>query len=427
METVVKSNKETSLGGLQNAGPGALSRLFPVRIESAGALLASTDFPTSRQESWKYTRTGRIASGTWEYGNPDAPVNPAAFEISGLNAVTAIVVNGFYRPDLSSRDNASGVSLTPLSQVTETALWASETHLDFFSFLHDTHCTDGLLISIPPNVRATQPIHIIHIQRGSGVLSQPHFFIDVAEGAEAEIIFSFVTSDGKKAFCNAVIESRVGDNARLDVTGIEAEGEENSLILREFFEVGASARLNVHTHPVSGGWVRNDLHIRLNGSGAEANLNGTYLPKSNRFIDNHTLVDHRVPHCVSNELYKGIISGQGKAVFNGKIFVRPDAQKTIAFQTNANMLMDDEASVYSKPELEIYADDVKCSHGSTTGTLNDAALFYLRSRGISEVNARRMLATAFISEVFDRMSNGVVKNYIMQKLADEDLILPYQS
>jgi Fe-S cluster assembly protein SufD len=180
---------------------------------------------------------------------------------------------------------------------------------------------------------------------------------------------------------------------------------------RENARQDKDSTLTINTLTLSGNLVRNDVHVKVAGQNAETNLNGAYILKNNELVDNHTVVDHLVAHCQSNELYKGVLYDKSTAVFNGKVFVRPDAQKINAFQSNANVLLSDDASVNSKPELEIYADDVKCSHGSTTGQLDESAVFYLRARGLSEKSAKELLVSAFISDVLNKIENKEVLEF----------------
>jgi Fe-S cluster assembly protein SufD len=177
------------------------------------------------------------------------------------------------------------------------------------------------------------------------------------------------------------------------------------------------------TATLSGSWIRNSLDMLINGSGCEANLAGAYAPMKSEHIDNHTVVDHIKSHSNSNELYKGVVFDQGRAVFNGKVFVRYQAQKTNAYQNNANITMSDDAIVNSKPELEIYADDVKCSHGSTTGQMDDEALFYLRSRGLSAENAKKLLVSAFLNDVLDRIDLEEIKVFVTNKMIEKGVLL----
>jgi Fe-S cluster assembly protein SufD len=207
----------------------------------------------------------------------------------------------------------------------------------------------------------------------------------------------------------------IEDGAHLSMTKVQTECNQNYHIASENVNQAQNSNFTINTLTLGGELVRNNLNISVNGQNCETNLNSAYILKDNQHVDNHTLVDHRVPNCVSNELYKGVIDGKATAVFNGKVFVRKDAQKINAFQSNGNVLLSDSASVNSKPELEIYADDVKCSHGSTTGQLDEKAVFYLRSRGLSEKQAREMLVQAFVGDVLEQLDEPI-RDFVNQVL-----------
>lgn len=423
METTAALQSAALIERLQHA-PSALDQAFPNEVALAREALTHLDYPTTRMEGWKYTRTTRISSSDWSI-QPASKIQPdlSDYTIEGLEAVNLIFVNGFYRPDLSSVKNIPGISILPLSTASGFPRHQEEITQDFFSALHESFCTDGLLIRASQKSKVNESIHIIFIQEGQATLAQPHILLQTEEAAELNTVVSFVSTTGSKSFCNAAIEGHAAANSRLECTLVQRENPGTSLICRSLFSAERDATLSIHTHTINGDWVRNDLHLRLNGSNIQAFLNGTYLPRDTQHIDNHTLVDHRFPHCESNELYKGVLDGRGRAVFNGKVYVRTDAQKTNAYQTNANIMLSDEASVNTKPELEIYADDVKCSHGSTTGQLDEGAVFYLQSRGIGQDNARRLLTTAFIHAVLSRITDQSIKSHIIKLLQRENLLL----
>ena len=201
------------------------------------------------------------------------------------------------------------------------------------------------------------------------------------------------------------------------MTKIQNDGEANFHFSTENISQLKDSNFTLNTVTLNGAFVRNDVLVNVEGENCETHLNGAYIMKENQHVDNHTTVDHIFPNCNSYELYKGVMDDKSTAVFNGKVFVRPNAQKINAFQSNANVLLSDDATINSKPELEIYADDVKCSHGSTTGQLDLEAVFYLRSRGISETDARSMVVAAFMTDVLSKVASNELKSYIYQQLA----------
>jgi Fe-S cluster assembly protein SufD len=253
-------------------------------------------------------------------------------------------------------------------------------------------------------------------------MAQVKVQIDCAENSSFEMIESFVCLHEGAAFTQRSLDVHVSKNASVTVNKIQMETDGCFLMNQDRASVDADARFTIQTLTVDGGWVRNDLHISLDGTNIEAHLNGFYLPRRRQLVDNHTKVDHRFAHCNSNELYKGILRDQSTGVFNGKVYVHLDAQKTNAYQSNANVLLSDDAQMNTKPELEIYADDVKCSHGTTTGQLDPNALFYLKSRGLSDDNARKLLTTAFIHDVLEQVQNEAVRSYVVAELLKRELL-----
>jgi Fe-S cluster assembly protein SufD len=241
------------------------------------------------------------------------------------------------------------------------------------------------------------------------------------EDAEAEVIIEHIALDTPEAFVNSVRECVVGEGARLTIHNLQHEVNGPANISFEGVRVASKGHFSISTTTLDGALIRNEVKVSLVGPEAHAELNGVYLLNGTTHCDNHTYIGHDVPDCTSDELYKGIVAGKGTSVFNGKVYVKQDAQRTRAYQSNANILLGDDAKVYTKPELEIYADDVKCSHGCTIGRLDEKGLFYLRSRGVSEAEARKLMAHAFITEVVERVQNeewkAVLTGLIDNKLA----------
>ena len=234
---------------------------------------------------------------------------------------------------------------------------------------------------------------------------------------QSEILVSnFGTSTG--SLTNLAVDANLGQNAHLKINKLQYDSSDNFTISNEAVNQDRDSVFTINTFTLNGGLVRNNLYISVDGENCESNLYGAYILKGNQHVDNHTVVDQRMPNCESNELYKGVMDEKSTAVFNGKVFVRKDAQKVNAFQSNGNVLLSDDATVNSKPELEIYADDVKCSHGSTTGQLDEEAVFYLRTRGLSENSARQLLVTAFIEDTFEHVNNEEIVGYIHELIKD---------
>ncbi len=380
--------------------------------------LATNQLPTTRMEAWKYTRVAKL--GKTNYSSSEETIESIESYRIAADATTFVFVNGNFSEELSSDEIPEGVSISPLSACMEGEINSSNLVLEgeIFNALNTAFLTDGILIDIEAKAIVEKPIQIIHVLKGEASLSNFKTIIHAGAFSKAGIIQGFFAENAEKGFANVTSEISVGANAFLTVEKIQYEAENTSHISTEQVSQGKDSRFTINTITLNGGLVRNNLNIDVVGENCETNLNGAYLLKGKQHVDNHSVVDHKVPNCNSNELYKGVIDDQATAVFNGKVFVRPDAQKINAFQSNGNVLMTDSATVNSKPELEIYADDVKCSHGSTTGQLDEEAVFYLRARGLSEKSARKLMVSAFIGDVLDKIENEDVLKYTHKLLKE---------
>ncbi|MCK9617842.1 MAG: Fe-S cluster assembly protein SufD [Lentimicrobiaceae bacterium] len=274
-----------------------------------------------------------------------------------------------------------------------------------FDALNTAFAQDGIFIYVPDNVIVDKPIQIINIiNLKENIFIQPRHLLVMGKNSSLQLVYCDHSLLHKASLISSVGEIYVGENAHFDHYKLQNKDSESTLLASIYFHLEANSTLNSNIITLNGGIVRNNSNVTFAGEGAEANLYGLYLADKDQHVDNHIFVDHAVPNCVSNQLFKGILDDQAQGVFNGKVLVRQDAQKTNAFQTNRNILLTDKANVHSEPHLEIYADDVKCSHGATVGQLNPEAMFYLRSRGISEDSARMLLMNAFAEEVIDKIA-----------------------
>jgi Fe-S cluster assembly protein SufD len=380
-------------------------------LNSAQDTLATNQLPTTRMEAWKYTRVAKLGKTNYT-SSEESIASLESYRISD-DATTFVFVNGHFSEEFSSEEVPAGVSISPLSALMEGEIKSTNLELEgeIFNALNTAFLTDGILIDIDAKAIIEKPIQVIHVLKGEATLSNFKTIINAGDFSKASVIQGFFAEDADKAFANVTSEISVGTNAFLTVDKIQYEAENTSHISTEQVAQDKDSTFTINTVTLNGGLVRNNLNIDVNGQNCETNLNGAYLVKGKQHVDNHSIVDHKVPNCNSNELYKGVIDEKGTAVFNGKVFVRPDAQKINAFQSNGNVLLSDDASVNSKPELEIYADDVKCSHGSTTGQLDEEAVFYLRARGLSEKSARQLMVSAFIGDVLEKIENEDVLNF----------------
>jgi Fe-S cluster assembly protein SufD len=375
--------------------------------------LENTDFPTTRTEAWKYTRVAKIKNTTFKNATQHTISGDFGLSESSLKYV---FVNGHFAQELSSKGYPEGTKIQAISKMeqAEQQVFGSdeENFKSVFHAFNTAYATDGLYVHVSSKVHVEQTIEIIHIQTGENIVGHLRHAIAAEAFSSAHIIQRFLSVDAKGCFSNVISNVQVGKNANLTINKIQEEDASSFAIISENVEQNADSTFTINTITIDGGLVRNDLSIAVAGSNSTTNLNGAYLLKGIQHVDNHTTVDHLVAHCDSNELYKGVIDDKATAVFNGKVFVRPNAQKINAFQSNGNVLMSDDATINSKPELEIYADDVKCSHGSTTGQLDDEAIFYLRARGIGEKAARQLMVSAFIGEVLEKIEDEAVLEHI---------------
>lgn len=383
-------------------------------LHHASKLLSSTDFPTTKTEAWKYTRVSKIATNsfTQQKGKIDA------LSLPFQNMPALVFVNGVFDKQLSSSELPKGIEFSLLAQTKEHVCLGSlskeSDHL--FATLNTQYAQDGAFINIKKETKISSPIQLIHVLTGENTISNVRNLIVCEAFSEASIIQVYLTENAHNSFSNCVTEILVHENAKLHVEKLQNEEESNFHISSEHVRQEKDSNFQINTFTLNGSFVRNDLFIQVNAQNCETHLNGTYVLNGKQHVDNHTTVDHKFAHCESNELYKGVIDENATAVFNGKVFVRKDAQKINAYQSNGNVLLSDSASVNSKPELEIYADDVKCSHGSTTGQLDEEAMYYLRTRGISEKSAKSLLVTAFIGDVLNKIEHEEVLAYVQNSL-----------
>jgi Fe-S cluster assembly protein SufD len=386
--------------------------------ESAIASFGELGFPTTHDEDWKYTSVDPITSVAFRRGNGAAKavttddVLALAFADSACQRM--VFINGAYFPQLSSvRGFPNGVRIESLAEILQRDDGLLEPYLgryartreQAFVALNTAFMEDGTLVLVPKNCQLEEPIHLIYVSvaNDDSVASYPRNLFIVEEGGEARIVETYVGLGTGSYFTNPVTELLGGENTTIDHYRLQREGARGSHIGTLEAQLSRNCNLTAHAITLGGALVRNDVHVVLNGEGSACVLNGLYVLDGKQHVDNATEIEHTQPRATSLELYKGILSGSARGVFNGKILVHKDAQRTNARQTNKNLLLSADAMINTKPQLEIYADDVKCSHGSTIGQLDRDALFYLRSRGLSLDDAQSRLSYAFASEVVGRV------------------------
>ncbi|MCZ6464063.1 MAG: Fe-S cluster assembly protein SufD [Proteobacteria bacterium] len=392
-------------------------------------------FPSTRLEAWKYTSTRPIAEAGFTLAASDTgsltldQVEQLCFPVFACSLF--VFVNGRFAPSLSTPSTrAAGLPFESLARLrTENPAFlegrlgrVAELKEHPFAALNTAFLDDGAAISLPAGAVEEEPVHLVFVSVGDGDeapwVTHPRVLVHAAAGSRVTIIQDHVSVGSAPRFTNAVTEVTVEENARVDLVLLQREGDASHHISGLHVRQERDSRVSTHTVTLGGGFVRNDLTSLLAGEGADCELRGLFLGTGDETVDNHTLVDHAVPHCTSRELYKGVLAGTSRGVFQGRVIVRPDAQQTNAFQSNPNLLLSDGAEVNTKPQLEIHADDMRCSHGATIGQLDPDALFYLRCRGIAELAARDLLTQGFATEITDSLPAQALGERVRELLLD---------
>ena len=390
--------------------------------ESAIAQFERLGFPTTRLEQWRFTSVAPIAERTFALASDGVgKVDPKHTLALSAPVAHAVCVNGRFASKLSSVDKLpKGVQVLSLEAalafnpgLVEPYLGKlSLTQSSAFTSLNTAFLRDGVAIVVAPGIVLEQPLEVVFasVSEGSGSVSHPRLLIVAGERSQATVLERYVGTGA--TFTNAVGEVWLGANAVIDHYKLQEEPAESFHIASMFVHAARNGNFSSHSLAFGGGLVRNDVVATLDGEGIDCTLNGLYVARDKQLIDNHTTIDHAMPHCGSHEIYKGILAERSRAVFNGKIIVRPDAQKTDAKQTNKALLLSDDANINTKPELEIFANDVKCTHGAAIGQLDETAMFYLRSRGLGVSDARAMLVHAFAGDILSRVKIAQVREYL---------------
>lgn len=395
------------------------------------AAFAELGFPTTKNEEWRFTNVGAIAKAQFapvlnyaSYGVRADDITQFTFgrrldlaaeqggSSRGLHCSRLVFLNGHFASDLSELPAQSGVKVGSLKAALKSGSSIIDQHLakyvrvdeNAFTALNTAFIQDGAFIDVADTVAVLDPIHLIFIATGDeSVVSSPRNLIIAGKGSKVSIVESYVSLAAAPYLTNAATEFVVGEHAIIEHDKLQDEAMDSFHIGTVHFQQSAHSNVISNAINFGGAIVRSSITVVLNGEGIESTLNGLSLSTGTQLIDNHTTIDHAKPHCASHEVYKAILDGKSKGVFNGKIFVRKDAQKTDAKQTNKTLLLSDEATIDTKPQLEIFADDVKCTHGATVGHLDEEQLFYLRSRGIGKEEANDLLTFAFASDVINRV------------------------
>ena len=396
------------------------------RRDAAAAQFQKSGYPTTRMEEWRFTNVAPIAEGKFKPAQ-SAPKQASDLvkQVSIPGSLRLTIVNGEFVAALSDLSHLpKGVRIASLRDGARDKTDGLEQHLartfDIathpFAALNTSHLDDGVMIAIAKNAAIETAIHIVIVSGGDRVAVHPRVLVIAGSGSQSRIAQTFIGADGDEYFNNSVTEVVVEDEANVEFYIDQRESQKAMHVANIQAHVSAKGVFATHAFATGSRLMRHDIGIALKGEGADCTMNGVYLVDGDRLMDTHTSLDHAMPHCTSHELYKGILGGKGKGVFNGRIIVRQDAQKTDAKQTNRALLLSDDATINSNPQLEIFADDVKCTHGSAVGQLDEEAMFYLQARGLTRVEARDMLLHAFAGEVLEGLKFPALKAQIESKL-----------
>ncbi|UBM59159.1 Fe-S cluster assembly protein SufD [Marinilongibacter aquaticus] len=428
-EKNLQSQIESEFKALESSLNGQAQESFNQRRIQAISNFKSLGIPTTKHEEWKYSNLRSLAKQEFNF-HPKSDISAEeldSFHLPELEGIVLYFINGVYHPEFSTLDQAEGkVQVMTFQQAQKENPELLNTHYgkysdnetEAFTAMNTALANDGIIVHVPDNVEVELPIilRMVSDTREEQVAAVIRNLVIVGKQAKVKIAESYRSFGDKASFVNTLTEVMVSEEAHVDYYKVQDESDLN-------YHVGTT---NVYqkdksyfysaTVTINGGFVRNNLNLTLDGEYIDSYMYGLYVPNENQHVDNHTVADHRKPNSISNELYKGILMDSSTGVFNGKIFVREDAQKTNAYQNCRNVVTSDKATMNTKPQLEIWADDVKCSHGTTTGKLNDEAIFYMRSRGIPKEEAIRLQLLAFAEDVVSQIKIDKVREFLAGRI-----------
>lgn len=394
--------------------------------------LQTLGLPGNKHEEYRHTPLSRALEKNFdlsnEYKQPGVPGNLPGQTIEFPSSYRVVLINGIFSEAHSSLPSTKGITITSLEDAVNKNIPEVTAHLahyvdgklDAFSAWNTAAWKSGVFISADDKSVVDKPIVIQYLADATvqPVISTIRNLFVIGKNSEVTILQKFDSTGTNNHFCNIVTEAVVNENSGLNLYTLQEDEGSHYQFNQTFVYQKNASRVNAYTFTLDGKLIRNNLILTLDGEGCESHMYGLYLLKGDTLADNHTVADHQKPNSFSNELYKGVMQDKAKGVFNGKIYVRPNAQKTNAFQSNRNILLSDEATINTKPQLEIWADDVKCSHGCTSGQLDEEAMFYLQTRGISRDAAQAMLLYAFAGEVLEAIAVPEVKKYLEKTVSD---------
>jgi Fe-S cluster assembly protein SufD len=422
---------ERSLSELAGNGTGWTSELR----RSALDRFSGQGLPTTDEEDWRFTNVQELAETCFEL--PPVPTSSARsmlpeYGLEELRAHRLVLVDGHFVPALSDVDSLpDGIAVQSLHDALSSATGAQPDLLSggedpgAFALLNSAFAQDGILLKLRANVRVDRPIHILSILRGGAApwMCHPRLFVELERGAQLSLVEDHVGSPPALCLANVMTRLRLAEDAQLDHVQLIRESATCRHIGQHRSQLGRGAHLRSHTIFLEGGLMRDDVRARLEGAGSEVWLKGLVLGRHDQHVDNHTTIEHATSHTASREHFRNILDDSSHGVFSGRIYVASGAQKTDAEQSNANLLLSDDAQMDTMPQLEIYADDVKCSHGATLGQLDREGLLYLRSRGIDEMTSRALLVYAFANEVIEDLRLDALRTFVRRRIFDR---LPHE-
>jgi Fe-S cluster assembly protein SufD len=408
----------TAYRAFSGNGAGAAPAWVREFRDGGMARFAELGFPTTKQEAWRFTSVAPISETAFALAAPPRDAGAegalAPFVLGDATPHRLVFVNGRWSRELSQVDGlAAGVRVTSLAHAVHEGADALRAHLgrhagvddSAFRALNAAFLTDGAFVHVAPKLALDAPLQILYLTMpgAAPTVTHPRTLIVVEREARAAVVETYGALGEAPYWTNAVTEIVAGDGAHVDTYRVQREAESAYHVATSQIVQGRDSAVNLHAVAFGGALARHDVGARLGGPGGRLVLNGLYLLRGRQHVDHHTTIDHAEPHCESHEYFNGVLDDRARSVFTGRILVRPGAQRTDSKQTNNNLLLSGEAHADSQPQLEIYADDVKCTHGSTVGPLDQRALFYLRSRGLAAEAARRLLTYGFGAEIVGRM------------------------
>jgi Fe-S cluster assembly protein SufD len=437
MALAVKASEEhylRSFRELEKSQASSLPRWFANLRNSGMGAFVELGFPTTHLEDWKYTNVAALAGINFQPApcqlNAKIAKQIESLPFFALGTSRLVFVNGHYAKELSSLSGlAEGVKFQSLREALEAGEGSLERHLgryaDFrghaFAALNTAFMEDGGFIEIPKGVVLDKPLHLLFVSTAHGEpwVAHPRNLVRAGRESQAAVIETYASLDGNVYCNNAVTEIVAAEGARVDYVKVQQESGTAFHVASVLASAARNAGVQTNSLQFGARLGREEVTTVLDGEGAEAFLYGLYVAGGRQLMDNHTAIDHARPHCSSREFYKGILDGQSTGVFNGKILVRKDAQKTDSKQSDKNLLLSESATINTKPQLEIFADDVKCTHGATVGQVDPEAIFYLRSRGIGREEARKLLIVAFAHEIIGRVKFQPLRERLEAALAEK--------